>query len=128
VDRRILKIYPEFYIAYNIIEQLNKKCLRFKQLIKKNLLIFQILKKIKLIELIERDKNIIENKKTDNVSTRDKEKCWMKITKEFNNNCISVHRDVCSLKNCWDNLKKKHVNILLKFAVNFINYKIFIVG
>jgi len=68
---------------------------------------FSNLEKIKLIELIERDKNIIENKKTDNVSTREKEKCWIKITKEFNNNCISVHRDVCSLKNCWDNLKKK---------------------
>jgi len=80
---------------------------------------FSNLEKIKLIELIERNKNIIENKKTDNVSTRDKEKCWMKITKEFNNNCILVHQDVCSLKNCWDNLKKKHVNILLKFAVNF---------
>jgi len=31
---------------------------------------FSNLEKIKLIELIERDKNIIENKKTDNVSTR----------------------------------------------------------
>jgi len=77
---------------------------------------FSNLEEIKLIELIEWDKNIIENKKTDNVSTRGKEKCWMKITKKFNNNCISVHRD--SLKNCWDNLKK-NVNILLKFAVNF---------
>jgi len=59
--------------------------------------------KIKLIELIERNKSIIENKKTDNVNTKDKEKYWIKITKEFNSNCISVYRDVGSLKNCWDN-------------------------
>jgi len=48
---------------------------------------FSNIEKIKLIKLIERDKNILEIKKTDNISTKDKEKCWMKITKEFNSNC-----------------------------------------
>jgi len=30
-----------------------------------------------------------------------------KITNEFNSNSMSGHRDISSLKNCWDNLKKK---------------------
>lgn len=68
---------------------------------------FSNLEKIKLIELIEREKNIIENKKTDNVSLKDKDTCWKNITNEFNSNSISGHRDITSLKNCWDNLKKK---------------------
>lgn len=68
---------------------------------------FSNLEKIKLIELIERKKNIIENKKTDNVSFKDKDTCWKNITSEFNSNSISRHRDISSLKNCWDNLKKK---------------------
>ncbi|XP_029660585.1 uncharacterized protein LOC115234001, partial [Formica exsecta] len=74
---------------------------------KKRLPNFSNLEKIKLIELIEQEKNIIENKKTDNVSTKDKENCWINITKKFNSDCISGHRDMSCLKNCWDNLKKK---------------------
>ncbi|XP_039315365.1 uncharacterized protein LOC113005184 [Solenopsis invicta] len=41
------------------------------------------------------------------ILNKDKENCWINITREFNSNCISEHRDVNSLKNCWDNLKKK---------------------
>lgn len=62
---------------------------------------------MKLIELIEREKNIIENKKTDYVSLKDKDACWKTIVQEFNSESISGHRDVACLKNCWDNLKKK---------------------
>ncbi|XP_077256004.1 uncharacterized protein LOC143893960 [Temnothorax americanus] len=74
---------------------------------KKRLPNFSNLEKIKLIEIIERERSIIENKKTDNVSLKDKENCWINIAKEFNSNSISGHRDVGCLKNCWDNLKKK---------------------
>ncbi|KYN29996.1 UPF0439 protein C9orf30, partial [Trachymyrmex cornetzi] len=63
--------------------------------------------KFKFIELIEREKHIIENKKTDNITVKDKEQCWMGITNEFNSSCISGHQDMNCLKNCWDNLKKK---------------------
>ncbi|XP_011883673.1 PREDICTED: uncharacterized protein LOC105570832 [Vollenhovia emeryi] len=74
---------------------------------KKRLPNFSNLEKIRLIELVEREKNIIENKKTDNVSVNDKDACWKNITNEFNSNSISGHRDVACLKSCWDNLKKK---------------------
>lgn len=74
---------------------------------KKRLPNFSNLEKIKLIELVEREKNILENKKTDNVSVKDKDTCWKNITKEFNSSSISGHRNVVCLKNCWDNLKKK---------------------
>ncbi|XP_039312007.1 uncharacterized protein LOC120359252 [Solenopsis invicta] len=74
---------------------------------KKRISNFSNLEKLKLVEIIEREKNIIKNKKTDNISIKDKENCWIDVTREFNSNCISEHRDVNSLKNCWDNLKKK---------------------
>lgn len=74
---------------------------------KKRLPNFSSAEKMKLIELIERKKKIIENKKTDNVSAKDKENCWINIMKEFNSSSTSGHRDVGCLKNCWDNLKKK---------------------
>lgn len=74
---------------------------------KKRLPNFSNLEKIKLIELVEREKSIIENKKTDNISTKDKETCWKNITKELNSNSTSGYRDIACLKHCWDNLKKK---------------------
>jgi len=80
---------------------------------------FSNLEKIKLIQLIEKYKNMIENKKTDNINLKEKEKCWINISKEYNSSCSSVHRDVASLKSCWDNLKKKHENIMLKFEKKF---------
>lgn len=75
--------------------------------VKKRISNFSNLEKLKLVELIEQERNIIENKKTDNISIKDKENCWMNITREFNSDCISEHRDMNCLKNCWDNLKKK---------------------
>lgn len=68
---------------------------------------FSNIEKLKVIELIEKYKNIIENKKTDNINLKEKEKCWINISKEYNSSNSSVHRDVASLKSCWDNLKKK---------------------
>ncbi|XP_036148800.1 myb/SANT-like DNA-binding domain-containing protein 3 isoform X1 [Monomorium pharaonis] len=68
---------------------------------------FSNTEKLKVIELIEKYKNIIENKKTDNINLKEKEKCWLNISKEYNSSNNSVYRDVASLKSCWDNLKKK---------------------
>ncbi|KAL6421585.1 hypothetical protein ACFW04_014314 [Cataglyphis niger] len=41
-------------------------------------------KKKRLPNFSNQEKNIIENKKTDNVSVKNKEKCWINITKKFN--------------------------------------------
>ncbi|KYN05250.1 UPF0439 protein C9orf30 like protein, partial [Cyphomyrmex costatus] len=45
-------------------------------------------------------KHIIENKKTDAV------KCWDDICKKYNSES-SIFRDTSTLKNCWENLKKR---------------------
>lgn len=74
---------------------------------KKRLPNFSTDEKITLIEIIERKKHIIENKQTDGVTIKEKEKCWLDISREFNSRCIKANRNVMSLKSCWDNLKKK---------------------
>lgn len=74
---------------------------------KKRLPNFSNDEKIVLIELVEKYKNIIENKCTDAVTVKQKEKCWTDISREFNSRCILANRTVTSLKSCWDNLKKK---------------------
>lgn len=60
-----------------------------------------------LIELVKKYKNIIENKKSDAVTWREKEKGWELLTAEFNTmNPKAVKRTVKNLKGKWDNLKK----------------------
>ncbi|CAL1680936.1 unnamed protein product [Lasius platythorax] len=63
--------------------------------------------KIKLLEIIESKKHVIENKQTDGVTIKEKEKCWLDISREFNSRCTLANRNVTSLKSCWDNLKKR---------------------
>ncbi|XP_011858543.1 PREDICTED: uncharacterized protein LOC105556083 [Vollenhovia emeryi] len=74
---------------------------------KKRLPNFSTDEKITLIEIIDSKKHIIENKQTDSVTIKDKEKCWLDISREFNSRCIQANRNVASLKSCWDNLKKR---------------------
>jgi hypothetical protein len=45
--------------------------------------IFPLLKKA-LLNLVHKYKNIISNNKTDAVAVEEKEKCWKRITEEFN--------------------------------------------
>lgn len=74
---------------------------------KKRLPNFSTDEKMTLIEIIESKKRIIENKQTDGVTIKEKEKCWLDISREFNSRCIQANRNVMSLKSCWDNLKKR---------------------
>ncbi|KYN19878.1 UPF0439 protein C9orf30 like protein [Trachymyrmex cornetzi] len=74
---------------------------------KKRLPNFSTEEKMTLIEIIESKKHIIENKQTDAVNIKEKEKCWLNISREFNSRCIETNRNVTSLKSCWDNLKKR---------------------
>lgn len=68
---------------------------------------FSHTEKMRLIDLVEDKRGIIENKKTDSVSTKEKEQCWIAIANKFNSTNICGHRDMTNLKNCWENLKKK---------------------
>ncbi|EFN64633.1 hypothetical protein EAG_16169, partial [Camponotus floridanus] len=47
-----------------------------------------------LIEIIEKKKHIIENKQTNGVTIKEKEKCWLDISREFNSRCIKANRIV----------------------------------
>ena len=63
------------------------------------------MEKLRLIDVVYSHKNVIENKRTDAVTTREKE-AWMQITNEYNS-CVTVKRDCEQLKMCYENLKKK---------------------
>lgn len=94
---------------------------------------FSSTEKLLLIEIITKYKNIIENKRTDAVYTKEKGTCWDEISKQFNSES-NIFRDVLTLKNCWENLKKKtrkyyaeEKQNLYKTGKTYHNYYIFIV-
>ncbi|TGZ46658.1 hypothetical protein DBV15_12769 [Temnothorax longispinosus] len=64
--------------------------------------------KLILTEIVLKYKNIIENKRTDGVTSKDKEKCWKVIENNYNSTSSSTEfRSAEVLKSCWENLKKK---------------------
>ncbi|KMQ90384.1 fibrinogen silencer-binding protein [Lasius niger] len=68
--------------------------------------------KVVLIDIIEKEKNILENKKTDGVTIKQKEACWAKVATEFNSRSLGASRDVNCLKNfaCHDE-QQENVNV-----------------
>lgn len=59
--------------------------------------------KIILIDIISKYKHIIENKKSDNITLKDKEKGWKLIENTFNSISSTEFRSSEVLKSCWDN-------------------------
>lgn len=59
-----------------------------------------------LLKLISKYSNIIECKKTDSATWRDKEEAWKKLTDEFNSIIGSTPRCTKNLKCKYDNVKK----------------------
>lgn len=59
-----------------------------------------------LLDLVKERKNILENKKTDAVTTRDKENCWKEISNEFNQRSGKFERNWTELRMKYSNLKK----------------------
>ncbi|KAL4707153.1 hypothetical protein ACJJTC_018888 [Scirpophaga incertulas] len=62
--------------------------------------------KMLLLDIICEHCNIIENKKTDGVTMKQKNAEWMRISEEFNSQTSSMHRTAENLKAQWDSLKK----------------------
>ncbi|XP_069672712.1 myb/SANT-like DNA-binding domain-containing protein 3 [Periplaneta americana] len=60
-----------------------------------------------LIELIQKYKHIIENKKTDGVSLKEKDATWRKIANEFGHLPGITQRTYENLKTAYENLKTK---------------------
>ena len=75
---------------------------------------FTQVEKYLLLELVNANKQVIENKKTDQVFSKDKEKAWMKLGEAFNvQNPAGIQRSWEQLKICYDNIKasaRKHVS------------------
>ncbi|PSN36540.1 hypothetical protein C0J52_22512 [Blattella germanica] len=67
---------------------------------------FTVIEKQIVIELIDKYKSIIENKKSDGVSVRQKEKAWADLCAEFNANLEVNNRTVKQIRQYYDNLKR----------------------
>ena len=55
--------------------------------------------KFLLVELIVKYRNVIDNKKTDAVSSRMKEDCWRQLSEEFSAESVGGRREWQQLKN-----------------------------
>ncbi|KAF5279340.1 hypothetical protein FQR65_LT15389 [Abscondita terminalis] len=60
----------------------------------------------KLVEIIQKYSHIVESKKTDSMSWKEKDAGWIKIADEFNCGVVEV-RTAEQLRNKFDNLKKE---------------------
>ncbi|KAK4883489.1 hypothetical protein RN001_006808 [Aquatica leii] len=60
-----------------------------------------------LIDVVSKFIVIVENKKTDGSTVKDKNDCWQRIADEFNASALGASRSVGQLKTCYDNLKKR---------------------
>lgn len=69
--------------------------------------------KLLLLNLCEKYKHVIEYKKTDATSWKQKEDTWFKIWNEYNANS-TVHRDKDSLKKCYNNQKRSTRKVMAK--------------
>lgn len=61
---------------------------------------------VALISLISQKKHIIENKKTDSLTNKDKLEAWKQIAQAFNATCSGEARSADCLKKYWDNKKR----------------------
>ncbi|XP_046398942.1 uncharacterized protein LOC124165538 isoform X1 [Ischnura elegans] len=60
-----------------------------------------------LVALVIKNRDILENKRTDAVTLSDKTRCWRNIEAEFNGNSQVVKRNWKQLRKAWDNVKTK---------------------
>ncbi|KAL1492300.1 hypothetical protein ABEB36_012773 [Hypothenemus hampei] len=59
-----------------------------------------------LISIVEKYKHIVDNKKTDNQTWKEKDEVWDKICNEFNSQSTIYNRSKESLKKYYENKKK----------------------
>ncbi|KYQ47798.1 UPF0439 protein C9orf30 like protein [Trachymyrmex zeteki] len=72
---------------------------------------FSEAEKMILTNLVLQYKDVIENKKSDSVTSKDKDKCWKTIEIAFNSRSSAKCRSSEVLRSCWDNLKKKNKKV-----------------
>lgn len=59
-----------------------------------------------LVELVTKYKEVIENKRTDAVSQKQKKRAYQMLSNEYNSQSTRP-RTAASLKVCWENIKKR---------------------
>uniref|UniRef100_A0A2A4J6K5 Regulatory protein zeste n=1 Tax=Heliothis virescens TaxID=7102 RepID=A0A2A4J6K5_HELVI len=62
--------------------------------------------KMLLVDLVTEHFNIVENKRTDTASIKQKNAEWVKISEEYNSQTQFIHRTAENLKAQWESLKK----------------------
>lgn len=68
---------------------------------------FSPTEKCLLLSIILEFKHIIENKKTDSCTWKEKDEAWQKITEVFNSRTLdNCHRNKDALRKYYDNIKK----------------------
>ncbi|KYQ53572.1 UPF0439 protein C9orf30 like protein [Trachymyrmex zeteki] len=76
---------------------------------------YTTLEKKILIEILKKYSNVIENKKTDSTTLKEKDKTWNIITEEYNSSSnVTEERSIQQLKKLWANMKATQRNILTK--------------
>ncbi|KAH7939883.1 hypothetical protein HPB52_018719 [Rhipicephalus sanguineus] len=60
-----------------------------------------------LTDLVNKYREVLENKRTDAVSLQRKQRTWDQLASEFNSRQNVHPRTAKQLKKCWDNLKEK---------------------
>nr|CAI5840972.1 unnamed protein product [Callosobruchus analis]CAI5840974.1 unnamed protein product [Callosobruchus analis] len=68
--------------------------------------VFTTSEKALLLNLVDKFKDLIENKKTDGATLEKKKEAWEKVTRLFNANS-ETQRQCKQLRKFWDNLKQK---------------------
>jgi hypothetical protein len=59
-----------------------------------------------LVELVTKYKHVLENKKTNAIMWKKKEKCWGRLADDFNSQGLLVPRTIVKLQLKYKNLKK----------------------
>ncbi|XP_077276970.1 uncharacterized protein LOC143905418 [Temnothorax americanus] len=75
--------------------------------------IYSDLEKQVFLEILKKYKHIIESKRTNSLTLKEKSEAWFIITQEYNeSSLISNKKNVSQLKKYWSNLKQQNKNIL----------------
>ena len=68
---------------------------------------FSELEKSLLMELVDKHKDILENKQNNFKMIRQKNQAWENVLEEFNSQSGVKKRDSKQLRKCWENLKAR---------------------
>ncbi|XP_072390492.1 uncharacterized protein [Diabrotica undecimpunctata] len=79
---------------------------------------FSSQEKEELISLVSKYKDILENKKTNGVSAKDKDAAWEKLSFEFNSKGLNTFRSKEQLKKYWANLKQLERQAAANIKIN----------